>query len=162
MLKIIQRNSMKFRYKKSLIVLTLLSTTLHADKGDIYAGLEWYGLSGKYDVTNKVTAQAIVGVWGYADLTSITGRGIYKFKQKDYYNLYGYGSATSWSWDNGYNKETVVGFGAGGGIEYDIRGLDQSLPPIFLNADLGIQYANFSYYGGFGGVGLGLGVHYKF
>ena len=153
---------MKITYKKSLIVIALLSTPLHAESGDIYAGLEWYGLSGKYDVTDKVTAQAIVGAWGYNNLTSITGRGIYKFKQKDHYNLYGYGSGTSWMWDNGFQKETIFGFGAGGGIDYDIRGLDQSLPAIYINADIGLQYANFSYYGGFGGIGLGLGVHYKF
>ena len=153
---------MKTTYKKTLIALALLSTTLHAESGDIYAGLEWYGLSGKYDVSDKITAQAIVGAWGYNNLTSITGRGIYKVKQKNYYDLYAYGSGTSWMWDNGFQKETVFGFGAGGGIEYDIRGLDQSLPAIYINADLGLQYANFSYYGGFGGLGLGLGVHYKF
>ena len=153
---------MKITYKKSLIVLALLSTTLHAETGDIYAGLEWYGISGKYDVTDKITAQAIVGAWGYNNLTSITGRGIYKFKQKDDYSLYGYGALTSWTWDNGFNKETIFGFGAGAGIEYDIRGLDRTLPAIYLNADAGLQYANFSHYGGFGGLGLGLGIHYKF
>ena len=133
---------MKITYKKTLIALALLSTTLQGKTGDIYAGLEWYGISGKYDVTDKVTAQAIFGAWGYNNLTSITGRGIYKFKQKDYYDLYA--------------------FGAGAGMEYDIRGLDNTLPAIYLNADIGLQYANFSYYGGFSGLGIGLGIHYKF
>ena len=153
---------MKTIYKKTLILTALLTSLTHAKSGDIYAGLEWYGISGKYDVSDKITAQAIVGAWGYNNLTSITARGIYKFKQKDDYALYGYGSGTSWTWDNGFTKETVFGFGAGGGIEYDIRGLDRSLPAIYLNADLGLQYANFRYYGGFGGLGIGLGVHYKF
>ena len=62
---------MKITYKKLLILLALLSTTLQAKTGDIYACLEWYGVSGKYDVTDKVTAQAIFGAWGYNDLTSI-------------------------------------------------------------------------------------------
>jgi len=153
---------MKKFYKKTLIIAALLTSTLHANEGDIYAGLEWYGLSGKYDVSDKITAQAIVGAWGYGNLTSYTGRGIYKFKQKDDYALYGFGSVTSWTWDNGFDNESVFGFGAGAGVEYDIRGLNPELPPIYLNADLGLQVASFDRYGGFSTLGLGLGVHYKF
>lgn len=153
---------MKTTYKKTLILVALLTSTLYANEGDIYAGLEWHGISGKYDVTDKVTAQAIVGAWGYNNLTSITGRGIYKFKTKDDYSLYGYGSLTSWTWDNGFDNETVFGFGAGGGIEYDIRRLDRNLPAIYLNADAGLQVASFKNYGSFNTLGLGFGIHYKF
>jgi len=153
---------MKYTWKKSLIVLALLGNTLHANEGDKYAGLEWYGVSAKYDATDKITAQAILGAWGYSNLTSFTGRGIYKFKKADNYNFYGYGSLTSWTWDNGIDKETVFGFGAGAGVEYDIRGLDKDFIPLYLNADIGLQHASFKNYGGFGGPGIGLGVHYKF
>jgi len=145
-----------------LIAFTLFVTTSSAREGDTYLGLQWYGLSGKYDVTNKITAQGIVGLWGYSGLTSITGRLNYKFKEKNHYNLYGYGSLTSWSWSNSYYDETVFGFGIGAGAEYDIRGIDRSFIPLFVSADIGLQVASFDHYGGFGGLGIGLGVHYKF
>ena len=153
---------MKTMFTKSLLLSTLLLTSIHAKQGDMYAGLEWYGLSGKYDVTDKVTAQAIGGFWGYSGLTSFTGRGLYKFKEQDNYSLYGYGSVSSWSWSGyGYN-ETVIGFGGGAGAEYDIRGIDRDFIPLFVSLDLGLQVASFDHYGGFAGLGIGLGVHYKF
>jgi len=154
---------MKNVWKKSLVALALLSTVASADKGDFYAGIENHGISGKYDVSDKITAQAIIGVWGYGDLTSMTGRGLYKFKEKENFNLYGYGAITSWTWSNSYyGDETVVGFGAGAGAEYDIRGIDPEFIPLYINVDVGIQVASFDHYGGFGGLGLGLGLHYKF
>jgi len=154
---------MKKLLKGSLLLsILLLTTNIHAKEGDIYAGLEWYGLSAKYDVTDKITTQVIGGFWGYSGLTCFTGRGIYKFKEQNHYNLYGYGSLSSWRWSGyGYN-ETAIGFGAGGGAEYDIRGIDREFIPLFVSLDLGFQVANFDRYGGFGGLGLGLGVHYKF
>jgi len=147
---------------KSLVVLALLSSTIDAKEGDFYAGLESYGLSGKYDVTDKITAQGIVGVWGYNSLTVMTGRGLYKFKEKEHYDFYGYGAISSWSWDNAYYDETVIGFGAGVGAEYDIRGIDPEFIPLYLSADIGLQMANFDHYNGFSGLGLGFGLHYKF
>jgi len=145
-----------------LVVLIFLTSSVSAKSGDMYLGLQWYGLSAKYDVTNKITAQGIVGLWGYSGLTSFTGRVNYKFKEKNHYNLYGYGSVSSWSWSNSFYDETVIGFGAGAGAEYDIRGIDRNFIPLFISLDLGLQYASFSHYGGFGGLGIGLGLHYKF
>jgi len=145
-----------------LVALALLTTAASAKQGDTYLGLQWYGLSGKYEVTDKISAQAIVGLWGYTGLTSITGRLNYKFKEKKDYNLYGYGSLSSWSWSNAYYSETVIGFGAGVGAEYDIRGIDRSFIPLFLSVDIGLQAASFDYYGSFAGVGIGTGIHYKF
>lgn len=150
--------------KKTLISLAILGSTLPATAktGDMYLGLQWYGLSAKYDVNNKITAQAIAGLWGYAGLTSITGRVNYKFKQTRYANFYGYGSVSHWSWSNSFYDESIFGFGAGAGAEYDIRGIDKSFIPLFISADLGLHVASFKHYGGFGGLGIGLGVHYKF
>ena len=145
-----------------IAAIVLLTSTTFAKKGDTYLGLQWYGLSGKYDMSNKLTAQAIVGLWGYSGLTSITGRINYKFKEKNFYNLYGYGSLTSWSWSDSYYDETVFGFGVGAGGEYDLRGIDRGFIPLFISLDLGLQVASFKHYGGFGGIGLGLGIHYKF
>ena len=152
--------------KKQLSVvamLALLTIGASADQGDMYAGLENYGLSAKYDVTDKITAQAVVGVWGYNSLTAMTGRALYKFKKQDHLDFYGYGDITSWTWkDSYYGDETVIGFGAGAGAEYDIRGIDPDFIPLYLNLDLGLQVASFDHYGGFSGLGLGVGVHYKF
>ena len=145
-----------------MVALVLLTSTTFAKEGDKYLGLQWYGLSGKYDITDNLSAQAIVGLWGYAGLTSVTGRINYKFKEQNFYSLYGYGSVTSWSWSNSLYDETVFGFGAGAGAEYDIRGIDRNFIPLFISVDLGLQVASFKYYGGFGGLGLGLGIHYKF
>ena len=151
------------KFISSLVVATaLLTTTLSAKEGDTYLGLQWYGLSGKYDINDKVTAQAIVGLWGYTGLTSITGRINYKFQEERFYNMYGYGSITSWSWSNSLYDETVLGFGAGAGFEYDMRGLDRDFIPLFVSADLGIEVASFEHYGSFAGIGIGLGLHYKF
>ena len=152
----------KMKFISMVIAVVLLTSASSAKEGDIYAGLQWYGLSGKYDVTDKMTAQAIVGLWGYSGLTSVTGRILYKFKEKRDYNLYGYGSVSSWSWSDTFYDETVFGFGAGAGGEYDIRGIDRNFIPLFISLDLGIQVASFDHYGGFAGLGLGLGVHYKF
>ena len=145
-----------------IVALVLLTSTTFAKEGDKYLGLQWYGLSGKYDITDNLSAQAIVGLWGYTGLTSVTGRINYKFKEQNFYNLYGYGSVTAWSWSNSLYDETVFGFGAGVGAEYDIRGINRNFIPLFLSADLGLQVASFDHYGGFAGLGLGLGVHYKF
>ena len=149
---------------KKVAIIALLGslTQVSAKQGDKYLGLQWYGLSGKYDVTDKITAQGIFGLWGYSSLTSITGRVNYKFKQEQFYDLYSYGSISSWSWDNSIYDETVIGFGAGAGGEYDIRGIDPTFIPLYVSADIGLQYASFDHYGGFGGLGIGLGVHYKF
>ncbi|MCF6245622.1 MAG: hypothetical protein L3J43_11390 [Sulfurovum sp.] len=148
----------------SLVVATaLLTTTLSAKEGDFYAGLQWYGLSGKYDVTDQITAQAIVGLWGYSSLKSITGRVNYKFIQKNHTDFYAYGSLSSWSWSSSvYGDETVFGFGAGVGAEYDIRGINRNFIPLFISADIGVQVASFDHYDNFAGLGIGLGVHYKF
>jgi len=147
----------------SVIVATaLLTSTVSAKEGDAYLGLQWYGLSGKYDVTDQITAQAIVGLWGYSGLTSVTGRINYKFKEKKHYNMYGYGSISSWSWSNSFYDETVLGFGGGAGIEYDIRGIDRNFIPLYISADIGVQVASFEHYGSFAGLGIGLGLHYKF
>ena len=77
---------------KVLVVSALLVGSASAEQGDMYLGLDLDGLSGKYDVTDKITAQGIVGFYGYSGLTHITGRRLYKFKQEKNYNLYGYGS----------------------------------------------------------------------
>ena len=152
---------------KSLVASTLLlivsQSTLIADEdisvGFQSSGFSSHGLSVKLDVGDKFVAQGVAGLLG--DVTNYSVRGLYKFKEKNHYNLYGYGSLGMWQWDNYFHDETVMGYGAGAGIEYDLRGLDSDFVPLFVNVELGMEFIDFDYYD-YGGFGIGLGLHYKF
>ncbi len=132
-----------------------------------YAGIQSssyaYGLSGKMDFTDKITGQAIIGFFG--TINSYTARGLYKFKQDKFYDIYAFGALGILTWDGYYSSldrsETVMSFGAGAGVEYDLRGLDSNFIPLFVNVELQATMASFDYYD-FGFMSLGLGIHYKF
>lgn len=132
-----------------------------------YAGIQSssyaYGLSGKMDFTDKITGQAIIGFLG--TINSYTARGLYKFKQDRFYDVYAFGALGLLTWDGHHSlrdrSESVISFGAGGGVEYDLRGLDSNFIPLFVNVELQATMASFDYYD-FGYMALGLGFHYKF
>ena len=134
-------------------------------KNNLYVGFQssWpsYGISAKMDIKEKVAIQGVIGLLGTVNSYSV--RGIYKFKQKQFYNLYGFGSVGLWTWDGGryYGSESVFGIGGGAGVEYDLRGIDRSFIPLFVNAEIDITIASFDNYS-FSSTGLGLGLHYKF
>lgn len=121
-----------------------------------------WGLSGTIDVTEQVTAQAIVGAFG--TLTTVGARGIYRFTQEETYNMYGYGTVGMWRYP-GIIRENVVGFGGGAGIEFDWRRIfsnqNGTFPPLFTTIDLGLVVANFEHYD-FSGFTVGSGLHYRF
>ena len=121
-----------------------------------------YGLSGKMDITDTFTGQAIIGIVG--NLQTFAGRGIYNFKREPFWDAYGYGMIGAWrysAWSN--YSETVLGFGAGAGIEYDWRKFDDELPPIYWNMELGLGFANFNKVNyNFSTIMFGVGVHYRF
>ncbi len=156
---------------KALAVVAILGTASQVTAADfsdknLYAGFQssWpsHGLSLKMDFSDKITGQAVVGFLG--ELNNYAVRGLYKFKKEQFYNMYGFGSLGLWTWDSdfvGWDDESVIGLGGGAGIEYDIRGLDRTLPPLFVNAELGLNIASFDHYN-FSSVGLGVGLHYKF
>ena len=148
-----------------LTITSILSTGASAiDTENISLGFQSsylaYGISAKYDFTEKTHAQGIVGFLG--TVNTYTVRGIYDYYQKPNLDIYAFGSVGIWTWDNYLYDESVVGFGAGSGLEYDIRGLDSELPPLLLSAELGLNVVNFEHYGSFSSLGLGLGIHYKF
>lgn len=121
-----------------------------------------WGLSGSYDVNERITAQAILGAFG--TLSSVGARGLYRFNQQEAYDLYGFGTAGLWSY-TGITRETVVGVGGGAGVELDWRRLiasdGASFPPLFSTIDLGLVLANFEHYN-FSGITMGVGLHYRF
>jgi len=124
---------------------------------------ETSGISGKMDYTDKIALQGSIGVFG--NLTNYSGKGIYKFKSADYWDLYGFGQVGMWVWDGGtyYETQTQTSFGIGGGagIEWDWRALSKDLPPISWNCEIGFSTASFDFYD-YSPIDFGIGGHYRF
>jgi hypothetical protein len=159
--------------RKKILTIMLLSgiTTQIIANNDLYLGVQSSspstGFSIKSDISNKATIQGIVDFMG--EEKNYSFRGIFKFKQKPFYNIYGFGEIGVWSWDRRYTRnnldETVIGYGVGVGVDYDLRGLDIDFIPLFINFELNyyqIDFENehYNYYDD--DLGLGLGLHYKF
>lgn len=124
-----------------------------------------YGLSGTYQASETLTAQAVVGLIG--DVTSLGIRGLYRFDRNIKYDLYAYAGLGFYRYDFNLlgvgDSESVVGIGFGAGIESGIPELfeDEELPPIFLNLEIGLALATFEFYD-FSSFGFGVGIHYRF
>ncbi len=151
-----------------ITVIFLSQSTLYAKEnsytdnlsvGVQSSGLSSTGLSVKYALNDKFTLQGILGMLG--TVSNYSARAIYNFKQDDNFKYYGYGSVGVWKYSDYLANETSMGFGIGAGLNYDVRKLDKTLPPLFLSAEIGFDFINFSYYS-YGGLGVGFGVHYKF
>ena len=137
----------------------------------IGVGSAWpaYGISGTLQMSETITAEAVLGLFG--DVSNFGGRLWYRFNRNEKYDVYGYGAVGIYSY-RGYDpfflerrvSESVLGIGAGAGVEAGLPKLfdDDELPPIFLNAELGLAFGSFDYYGGFSTLALGFGVHYRF
>jgi hypothetical protein len=169
---------MKKNYLKILFVIfgiSLFPNTIFAqeeehevEKTKFGIGLQFtlpaWGISGMVDVAENISAQGIFGV--FADLKTYAARGIYRFKKETYWNVYGYGMVGAWSYTNWLfeeNTETVMGFGAGTGIEYDWRALASGLPPLFFNLEMGLSSVNFNEVAyNFSSFMVGAGLHYRF
>jgi hypothetical protein len=158
------------------VLFVFSSISFAQDRDDLKYGAGFqgsfpaYGLSGMMDINEQISVQAIIGFFG--NLNTYAGRGLYRFKKEDQWELYGYGMVGAWSYDGvrvgtgpifeNYT-ETVLGFGAGAGIEYDWRALAPDLPPLFWNVELGIGVADFNEVDyNFNALLLGVGVHYRF
>lgn len=127
-----------------------------------------YGLSGIYDVSDRITAQAIVGAFG--SVTTLSGRVLYNFQKEPKHALYGFGSTGLWRHSyrilGDSDTESVLGIGGGAGIELNWRAIvddspEPTFPRLFSSFDLGFVAANFDYYD-FSGLVFGAGLHYRF
>ena len=124
------------------------------------------GLSGMMNVTDEIAIQAIVGLFG--NLRTFAGRGLYKFQEDQFWDLYGYGMAGAWSYrgftiNNNRQTETVLGLGAGVGFQYDWRAFNPDFPPIAWNIELGLGFVDFKEVNyNFSTIMFGAGVHYRF
>jgi hypothetical protein len=147
-----------------LLFLTSLATSsISADQGDVYLGLQFPGISLKYDMTDTLNVQGMAGVYG--DLSMYTARTNYKFKREKSYDLYGYGEAGLIQWDGGgslFASESVPTFGAGAGIEWSLSKVLGNDLPLFISLEAGYAVASFENYGTYSGLDFGGGIHYKF
>jgi hypothetical protein len=130
-----------------------------------------YGISGTMRISEAITGEAVLGFFGA--ISNFGGRAWYRFNRNQNYDLYGYGAVSLYRY--GYTEfvgptlstrratESVLGLGGGAGIESGIQTLfkDDSLPPIFLNWEIGIAMANFDRYN-FSSFVYGGGIHYRF
>lgn len=129
-----------------------------------------YGISGLYDVSDRITAQAILGAFG--TLTTVSGRVMYNFQKEEKHALYGFG--TTGLWRHSYRSvlgnsdtESVLGVGGGAGVELNWRTIldgdnpDSTFPRLFSSFDIGFVAASFDFYD-FSGLVIGAGFHYRF
>jgi len=127
-------------------------------------GTQWsapaYGVSGKFDLSKKVTGQAVLGFFG--TVSQFSGRILYRFQKNNAYDIYGYGSVGSWNYSFG---GSAVGFGGGVGLEYSWPKLldNADVPPLFGNLELGFVTLGTEFEGyNFSSFGFGIGIHYRF
>jgi len=152
--------------KKITLIIAFISGLVA--NSNIYLGIQASspseGISVKIDTSQKVAFQGIFDILGAE--RSLSFRGIYRFKNEQFYNFYGYGEVGFWNRDRAYYyKEDIntVGYGAGLGVEYDLRDLDAGFIPIFVSAEIGLHtFDNEDYYYNSNELDLGLGLHYKF
>jgi hypothetical protein len=161
-----KQNKLAQIFLGAVLSLLLLSTSQAADSDSKYAaGFQStgysYGLSGKMEISDEITAQGIIGLFG--DLSSYSVRGLYNLKSDTHWDAYAYGSAGMWSYDSSFDDfdENVFVFGSGVGIEYDWRAFAPELPPVYWNLELGLNVGSFDYYD-FSALSFGVGAHYRF
>jgi opacity protein-like surface antigen len=154
------------------LFISLFSNILQAQESypNIQLGLQASfpvgGISGKVNVTEKHTGQAVVGIFG--PFSSYFGRYAYNFKseEKNFGNLkpYLFGQVGYYIYDfEGYfgvptEKEKSVGFGAGGGIEWNIKNFSDNLK---FNIEISYNRVDFELYD-FKSIMFGFGIHYQF
>jgi hypothetical protein len=130
--------------KKGLIIslalilsLSIMNVSVQArTEGDYRIGVQSAGpsaLSGIYDLSSDTSIQGIIGLGSKSQ--TLEGRFLYRFRQEIDWNAYGFGSVGLYS---NSNSNGFVG-GVGIGAEYDLQALDKSLPPMSVNADVGLM-----------------------
>ena len=123
-----------------------------------------YGVSGLYDMSDRVTLQAIVGALG--TVTNLGGRALYRFQLEDKYDLFGFGAVGALRYSVTGFSESAIGFGGGAGIELDWQAIispdDDSFPPLYSTIDLGFMGNTFETYGDYSALSMGASIHYRF
>ena len=119
-----------------------------------------HGLSARMDLSEKLSAQAILGVFG--EVSNYTVRGRYHLATDQKWDAYAYVSAGLYTWeDDDFAGENVPAVGAGIGMEYDWQNLDSGFPPITWSFELDVNTADFDNYD-YSNFSIGIGAHYRF
>lgn len=124
-----------------------------------------YGISGRYEVSEKAMIQGVIGALG--TVTNFSGRFLYDLQQEKKYDLYAHGTVGMWRWGGNllFESETSIGFGGGVGVEFDLQELfspdDEDFPPLYWNIEIGAIIANFDQYS-FSAAAIGAGLHWAF
>lgn len=128
-----------------------------------------YGISGKMDMSDTFTAEAILG--GLGALTTVSGRGYWYLERKPKHAWYGFGTVGAWRWSDRYylgndlydDSETAIAFGGGAGVELDWRAIfDPDFPSLRSTIDVGLTMSTFNRYANWSLIGFGFGLHYHF
>lgn len=118
------------------------------------------GLSGILKISDPWALQGVLDFGVDAFALRILNR----FHRERFWNAYGEGTVAFWGdndhrswgrWENHHDND-ALGLGLGIGVEYDWRGLNESLPPIGWNIELGVNIIPDL------DPAIGLGVHWKF
>lgn len=119
------------------------------------------GLSATMGVSDKVTAQVILGVVG--DVSSYSLRGRYHLATDQDWDAYAYASIGAVKWDGNasFDDETVGSIGGGVGMEYNWQNLSANYPPIIWSLEVDMNAADFDNYD-FSKFSIGIGAHYRF
>lgn len=126
-----------------------------------------YGVSVRYDLSDRVQAQGVVGALG--EVTNFSGRLNYDLKDEEKYDIYGYGSVGLWRYSFSLfgvsESETSIGIGGGAGLEFDLQEVfapdEDDFPPLFWSIEMGLTMASFDAYN-WSTFSLGGGLHYRF
>lgn len=119
------------------------------------------GFSGRMKLSDKVSAQVILGVFDSVSNYEIRGRYILATDQK--WDGYAFAGVGIWTKDDsdGFDDETVGAVSGGIGMEYDMQNLDASYPPITWSFELSAHTAEFDNHD-FTNFTLGVSGHYRF
>jgi len=144
-----------------LVVLGLLLATTGAGGAfgaEKYAigtqlGVLGAGLSGKMKLNDKLTGQAVLSSLG--TLTSLSGRGLFKFKEQKEFNLFGAGEVGMWA-----NSDKVgLSLGASIGVETNWQNFVDDIFPLWWSAEIGVGLTPGHTYTP---VRSQIGIHYRF
>ena len=147
--------------KKLIILLIIIPTLSFSQEFSVgfQSSFPSYGISLKADFDDKNSAQAIFGAFG--TLSTYSARYIYNFNEVgNNITPFAYAQAGIWEYDfDALNiKESVFGFGLGGGLEFDI--FKSVIDGLKSTVELGYGSVNLEYYD-FKATTFGFGVHYS-
>ena len=139
------------------LILAVVSTGAVFAEGKYAAGTQLgvlgAGLSGKMKMNDKLTGQVVLSSLG--TLTSLSGRGLFKFKEQKEFSLYGAGEVGMWI----NSDKAGASMGASIGVETNWQNFVEDIFPLWWSAEIGIGLTPGHTYTP---VRSQVGIHYRF